>query len=219
MGALTDNTPKPMLMVANKNLIEHKLDILPPEVDEVIIIVGYLGHVIQKHFGGEYRGKRLLYIDQANIVGGTADALWQAKDILQGRFLVMMGDDLYTAEDVAACIAAPEWALLVQEMHGTRSAGAVSTDSAGEVQGIEEGEHAGRWYAGTNLFVLDTRLFGFAPLPKAPGSHELGLPQTVAFAARALGASFRAISATRWIQITAPEDLAAAEFTLGVPFA
>ena len=214
MGSLTDNTPKPMLMVGAKNLIEHKLDMLPPEVDEVIIIVGYLGHVIQQHFGGEYRGRRLLYIDQANIVGGTADALWQAKDILQDRCLVMMGDDLYAAEDIAACLAAPEWALLVQEMHGTRSAGAVRTDESGEIRDIEEGEHAGSWYASTNLFVLDARLFGFAPIPKAPGSHELGLPQTVIFAARALGASFRAIPATRWIQITAPEDLAAAEFSL-----
>src|ERR1700689_506521 len=94
MGALTESTPKPLLEVAGKTLLEHKLDMLPYDVDEVIIIVGYLGGEIQKRFGGTYKDKHIFYVEQEKL-DGTAGALWQARSVLEGQFLVMMGDDLY----------------------------------------------------------------------------------------------------------------------------
>lgn len=214
MGALTTHVPKPMLTIAGKNLIEHKLAVLPPEIDEVILVVGYLREVIESHFGSTYGGRKIRYVLQENIVGGTADALWQAKEVLHGRFVVMMGDDIYTEADVRACLAAPEWALLTHDMHETRSAGEVMVGDAGEILSIEEGEHSGSWRACTNLFVLDTRIFGFDPVPKAHGSSELGLPQTVLWARQSLGISLRAIPDTGWIQITEAADLASAETIL-----
>ena len=51
MGALTDHTPKPMLEVGKKNLIQHKLEILPDSVTEVILVIGYLGEKIMEFFG------------------------------------------------------------------------------------------------------------------------------------------------------------------------
>jgi NDP-sugar pyrophosphorylase family protein len=214
MGDLTKNRPKPMLEVAGKNLIEWKLEALPTEVDEVIIIVGYLHQLIRDYFKDSFGGRSIRYLQQENIVGGTADALWQAKDMLSDRFIVMMGDDLYVEADIRACIAQPEWALLVQSMHESRSAGAVVVDTAQNILGTEEGEHHGDWLASTNLFVLDTRLFRFDPVPKAPGSSELGLPQTATWVSKCLGIPFAAVPATHWIQITAPEDMPLAEAQL-----
>src|SRR5215212_8859235 len=95
MVELTTEVPKPMLEVSGKTLLEYKFDALPEEVAEVIIIVGYLGSVIQRRFGGEYKGKKLFYVEQEEL-NGTAGALWHAKDILKDRFIVMMGDDIYT---------------------------------------------------------------------------------------------------------------------------
>jgi hypothetical protein len=60
--------------------------------NEVILVVGYLGGMIQKRFGGEYKGKRILYLEQENPVGGSAQALWLAKDILKDKFVI---NDLY----------------------------------------------------------------------------------------------------------------------------
>ena len=42
MGDLSLETPKPMLKVLGKTLLEHKLDSLPDVIDEVVITVGYL---------------------------------------------------------------------------------------------------------------------------------------------------------------------------------
>ncbi len=65
MGALTEHTPKPMLLVNGRPVLEYIFDSLPEEIDEVIIVVGYLGSVIQKHFGGFYKGKKILYVEQS----------------------------------------------------------------------------------------------------------------------------------------------------------
>jgi len=215
MGELTATVPKPMLKVGDKTLIEHKLDILPQEIDEVIIVVGYLGHVIQQHFGGAYCGKRILYAEQENPTGGTANALWKAKDILQGRFLVLNGDDIYAADDIAACIKEKEWVVLVEEAAGPKSGGKVVLDKQGHVSDIQEGAHEGNLLLNTNTFVLDTRVFAQEPVPKAPGSAELGLPQTVLAACLTQAIDLVPVSATKLIQITAPEDIAAAEKALG----
>lgn len=214
MGRLTDNRPKPLLAVAGKDLIERKLEVLPPEIDEVIVIVGYLREMIESRFGERFAGKAMRYAAQENIVGGTADALWKAKEMLRDRFLILNGDDLYAAEDLAAMIAGDEWTVLGQKAEGPKSGGRLVVSESGEVTDIAEGTHAGTLLLNTNAFALDTRIFGVEPIPKAPGSRELGLPQTVLWATKALGIPLHAVEATRWIQITAPEDLKTAEAAL-----
>lgn len=212
MGSLTELTPKPMLRVAGKNLLEHKLDVLPNNIDEVVIIVGYLGTEIQKYFGGEYEGKRILYVVQEKSAG-TADALWQAKDLLHDQFLVLNGDDLYAQEDLIRCMVHQDgWYLLVQDAPDSYSGGIVETGEGSIISNITEGSHdhdGGK--ACMNVYLLDTRVFAAPLVPKAPGSTEYGLPQTVLAAAQQMRIPFRTEKADFWIQITSPDDLARAE--------
>jgi bifunctional UDP-N-acetylglucosamine pyrophosphorylase/glucosamine-1-phosphate N-acetyltransferase len=213
MKELTKETPKPMLKVGDKNLLELKLEVMPESVDEVIFVVSYLQEKIRAFFGNEYKGKKITYVEQVNPAGGTADALWTARPHLAGKFIVMMGDDLYSKKDIEeACKY--EWSELVQVVEDERGGGATIVDEKGNIVNVEEGVHSGKWLVGTNMFVLDTRLFDFPMVPKAPGSSELGLPQTIVPAAKKLGVEFKAVPATFWFQITAPEDLAKAEQSL-----
>lgn len=214
MGALTDDRPKPMLEVAGKTLLEHKFDALPDSVDEVILVVGYLGAIIHDRFGGLYDGKRILYVEQDNPTGGTADALWQAKDILHDRFLVLNGDDLYGRDDLAALTtAADDWVFLLEQTDDTSKKGKVVLDSEGHVVDIREGgtHEGGAGFANTGACVLDARMFEHEQVPKSPGSSEVGLPQTALAAARAIPLPIRTVVAKHWFPVTAPEDLAKAE--------
>lgn len=212
MKELTESVPKPMLEVNGRTLLEHKFDVLPDDVDEIIIIVGYLGSVIHDRYGGDYRGKRVLYIEQ-DVLDGTAGALWRARDMLEDRFLVMMGDDIYAAADVEACIAKRDaWAMLVQKTEHI-AGGAVTIDGKHRITSIIENS-TGAGYAGTNLFALDTRLFEYDMIPKAEGSGEYGLPQTVVAASKESHVPFFAVPATQWIQITSPGDIKKAEEAL-----
>lgn len=214
MNELTDSLPKPLLEVNGKTLLEYKFDALPEEVTEIILIVGYMSEVIQQKCGDTYGGKMITYVHQ-DVLDGTAGALWRAKDILHDRFLVMMGDDLYSKEDAVRCIALNEWVLLVQETEHMNAGGCIVTDGTDTVLGIEEGEHGGKpGLVSTNLFVLDTRLFDYPMIPKSQGSTEYGLPQTVLEAAKKSGIPFLTSRATQWIQITSPDDIQKAEALL-----
>jgi NDP-sugar pyrophosphorylase family protein len=73
---------------------------------------------------------------------------------------------------------------------------------------IENGEGDGA--VSTNMFALDPRIFDYPAVPKKAGSEELGLPQTVVAASKASGIPLNVVEATRWIQITNPDDLVTA---------
>lgn len=85
MGTLTDSTPKVLLEVAGKTLLEHKLGILPMDIDEVILVVGHLGEMVRRHIGSQFNGRTIRYVEQPAPLG-TADALWRAKHMLSGKF-------------------------------------------------------------------------------------------------------------------------------------
>jgi hypothetical protein len=113
-------------------------------------------------------------------------------------------------------MSAPQWSLVVATTPGMGAGGRVNIKN-GLVAGIEEGDHRGTpGSMCTNLFLLDDRFFAHPPVPKAPGSGEYGLPQTVVAIAAKDGIPLAAIETSGWIQITAPEDLAAAAARLSV---
>lgn len=217
MGTLTDTVPKPMLQVAGKSLIAHKLDALPDEVDEVIFVIGYLGNVIRDAFGAQYNGRRITYVEQKEL-NGTMGAVALAKPFITGRFIVMMGDDLYGEEEIRSACSTPDWVVVVEKTESMGSGGKVTVDENNIVDQVEEGEHHGTaGLMNTNLFVLDERIFNYPMVPKMVGSSEYGLPQTVREASIQAGIPLHAVYATTWIQVTAPEDLTRAEVLLGNP--
>jgi NDP-sugar pyrophosphorylase family protein len=208
MGGLTENIPKPMLEVLGKPILEYQLDNLPEEVDEVVLIVNYLGGHIQKYFGGSYAGKKILYVEQKEL-NGTAGALWAAQSLLHDRFMVMNGDDIYAKEDIEECLKY-EWAALGLPVDELGSAGTIVIDEKKNVVDIVEKEvhGGGAGYINANFFLLDPRIFTYS-LVKRPKSEEYGLPQTIVQAARDI--PIHMVEATRLIRITEPDDLERAE--------
>ncbi|MBI5457513.1 nucleotidyltransferase family protein [Candidatus Kaiserbacteria bacterium] len=218
MEELTTAVPKPMLVVDSRTLLEHKLDALPEEIQEVVLIIGHLSDVIKKKYKGSYRGRALTYVEQGDL-NGTAGALWAAKDVLSAgggsasggkdRFLVLNGDDIFDSEDLKQCAEeSNSWKLLVQQMPEMHRAGAVQLDENANITAIIEGDLGTEpGLASTNMFALDTRLFSQPLVPKQEGSLEYGLPQTVIAAAKALGIRLEPIFTADWIQINAPGDL------------
>lgn len=208
MLPLTLDTPKPMLCIAGKNLIEHKLLHLPDSVSEIVLVVGYLGDKIRAYFGDSWNGKRIRYVVQ-HEQDGTAGALYAAKDVLPERFLVMMGDDLYAKEDIVE-VMNHRFAICAIEVTNKEIGGEILRGSDESFLGMHESKHfVERGLVNTGLYMLDERIFHYPPVAIGGSSTEYGLPHTLAVLARDIAVAI--VPATRWMQITKPEDLVAGE--------
>lgn len=201
----TDKTPKPLLKVGEKNLIEHNLHNLPNEVNEVIIVIGYLGEQIKKYFGRSFNEKKIRYIVQKELTG-TDTALRLCRRYLQDRFLVLMADNIYTADDFKKCLSYSR-SILAQKASGRFYQ--VCQDKNGFFQNLELTIHGGLMNAG--LYVLDKNYFLFHP-ELVPFKAEYGLPQSLAKMAKQY--PIKIVKTKKWIQINDHDDLKKAESIL-----
>lgn len=194
---LTDTVPKVMLPVAGKPILQHNLEQLCGIVDEAVIVTGYMGKAVRDFFGSEFRGMRLRYVEQKEQLG-TGHALMQAKGALKGRFVMMMGDDLYSREDIRAC-ARNELAVLC--MRGdTRNFGACVEEGGVLKRIVEKSEKPASPLVNTGLYVLDERVFA-ARLKKSPrGEYEA----TDAVNAVAAKGGVRCVQGSFWLPIGYP---------------
>ncbi len=209
MGELTKTTPKHLLSIHGKNLIEYKLDVLPDEIDEVIIIIHYLGDMIRNYFGSKYgdvyNGKKITYFDCETH--GSGYAVWQAKDLLTERFMVLNGDDLYARKDIEECLKHPQ-SILLYKSPKPISGGKVTVDENGYIEDIVEGPHEAGTVTAAGLYVLKPDVFNLPLVPAAKGKSEFGLPQTLL---QLKDEKLFALYATTWFQGNSPGDLEISE--------
>ncbi len=202
----TLTTPKPMLEVAGRPILEWTLATLPASVDEVILVVNYLKKNIIEHFGNEWCGRRIVYAEQQDLKG-TGHAIHACRGLLHGKFIVMNGDDLYAARDVEA-VAAHDLAVLAHETQTPGRYGAFKTDTEGKVVDIiEGGEVQPGGLVNAGLYALDERFFDYPLVPIRDGA-EFGLPQTLVTVTK--DHPVTVVRASFWMPIGYPEDLAKA---------
>jgi len=97
---LTDSVPKPMLRVAGRPILERiVLHLAGFGIKRIFISVGYLGDLIEEHFGdGSHFGCRIEYLRE-DLPLGTAGALGLLPE-RPAEALVLMNGDLVTGADV-----------------------------------------------------------------------------------------------------------------------
>lgn len=208
MGELSITTPKPMLKVLGKTLIEHKLDMMPDVISEVIIVVGYLKDKITETLGHQYGRLKITYVLQDELLG-TAHSLNVCKDKLltEEKFLVMMGDDIYSKEDMESCLK-ESYSILIRETESLKGKAKVIFDNDGVIKDIiEKYPEDVQGFVCAGMYSLTPKYFDY-PMVQIPGG-EFGLPQTILSMKNDV--NIKAVTANFWLQITAPEDLILAE--------
>ena len=210
MKPLTDNTPKPMLKIGGRPILEHILSGLPSEIDEVILVVGYLKERIINHFGNKFGHLNLTYIEQDQKMG-TYKALELCKNQLteNERFLMLYADDLHGPEGLKECVTCGQYALLVYEAEDPRRFGVVEIDADSIVVGVEEKpENPKTNLVSTGVMVLDKNIFNFPARQHKNGEYYLtdSVEQMIE-----AGYKFKAIRSSSWIPIGYPSDLEKAE--------
>lgn len=212
---LTLTTPKPLLQVGGRTILDRTLEALPKSIDEVILVVGYRADQIREQIGNHAYGHTIRYVVHETI-DGTAKVVHACRDIIHGRFMVVSGDDIYVAEDLARLAECPLGILMSTDATYAARLGLCSTQVDGSLKGIVEKdspEHARllaekKCLVNCGAYLLDERYFDVEPVKLKSG--EYGLPQTLVSLV-ASGVRIDVVTATFWIPIGTPEELTAAD--------
>lgn len=96
IASVNSEVPKPMIPILGKPILEYQIDCLRRQgYDDIILVVGHLGHVVKDYFGdGSAFGVRIEYVTETEPLG-TAGALFLLKDKLGEDFLLLCGDIIF----------------------------------------------------------------------------------------------------------------------------
>jgi len=131
----THTTPKVLIKVAGKTIIEYIVDeiIKYERIDEIIFIIGYLGEQIKTFIKDKYKNRIKLSFVNQHKREGLAHAIYLAeKHINKEPILIILGDTLFKA-DFANIINSDKNYIGVKKVNDPRRFGIVFTDSKNRI--------------------------------------------------------------------------------------
>lgn len=209
LGALTAETPKPLLAVGGRPFVEHLLfDLDRFGLEEAVLLVGPYRDAFSRALRPEKpRQPRLVLVSEPEPAG-TAGALWHARGSLADRFYLLNGDSILDGNilrlEAASRAASLAGAMAVLAVSDTARYGRVGL--AGDRVSIfcEKGEAGpGLINAGVYVFRRDPLL---ARIASPPSSLERDVLPALAAARAVAAVEYRG----RFVDIGLPESLAAA---------
>lgn len=208
--------PKHLLPVAGKPVLEHVLDALPETVDGIVLVVGGPHEEkIRQHFSsGKHKGRPIEFAQQKEQLG-LAHAFWSAKDLVigsssDGRWLGMVGDDIFGAYDLQRLVQEP-LAVLVHQVEHPETFGVLVTDENGYIiRAVEKPKEFVSNLASAMAMVMDEDFFALEGKlgPSARGEFET--PDAWMMMINE-GAKIKAVEAKLWLPINDKDQLETAE--------
>lgn len=211
MRPLTKDTPKPLLEVQGRPILEWSLLNLRPVADRAIIVVKYLKEQIAAYMARQTIFEDYALVEQLPEPLGTGHALQCCRPELKSEdFIVINGDDLFSRRGIAALAAVPLGLLTVLRDDATQYGVAV-TDEADKVLRLHEKPAAGTYpppvRVNIGAYKFDQRIFDY-DLPRSErGEYEI--TDYVSWLAER--APMRAIVTDFWEPVGKPQDLERAQ--------
>jgi len=166
LGNLTKDTPKPMLKVGNKSILQTIVEgFANYGYTNITMCLNYKSHIIQDYFGdGSKFGINLDYILEEKRLG-TAGALSLIKENPDDPFFVMNGDILTDAniEDIHDCYVSSnaEALMCVREYDYQVPYGVVKT-SNNTIVSIEE-KPTQKFFVNAGIYMLSPKVLEYIP--------------------------------------------------------
>ncbi|HYM82011.1 MAG TPA: sugar phosphate nucleotidyltransferase [Candidatus Limnocylindria bacterium] len=151
----THTLPKVLLHVAGKPILAHILDDLPSlGIDEAVLVVGYMGELIEQYVNARYRHLQIHYADQPERLGlGHAVSL-AAPHVDDRPILIILGDTIFEA-DLKGVLSGPTASIGVKAVEDPRRFGIVEVDDRGRVtRMVEKPEHPTSNLAITGIYFF-----------------------------------------------------------------
>jgi mannose-1-phosphate guanylyltransferase / phosphomannomutase len=189
---LTSNSPKPMMPMANRPLMEHVVRKLANHgFDDIVVTVAFLASHIRNYFGdGSELGVRMQYATEETPLG-TAGSVRNAAAELDDTFMVVSGDvlsDIDLGEVMKVHRRTGSLATIaLKRVDNPVDFGIVITKEDGSIERFLEKPTWGQVFSdtiNTGIFVLEPEIFSLIPEGRPvdfseevfPAALERGLP-------------------------------------------
>jgi NDP-sugar pyrophosphorylase family protein len=205
----TNDTPKPLLKIQGRPILDWTIAALPPQVSRLIVVTNYLAEQVEAYLAQQNHIKDWVSVRQ-EVPRGTGDALLSCRDASRGeRLLVLNGDDLYGADDLALLASKPA-AVLTHPVDEPRNFGIVFRHPDGTLaEMIEKPDLDGRQLANIGAYVFPKSVFDI-PLTLSK-RNEYEVTESVDKLAKL--APFHVVEATFWLPIGTIDAWNAAQTT------
>lgn len=214
---ITATRPKHMIQVGGKPILEHCLDALKSSgITEVIIVTHYMGNAIQQYFGdGEGMGLDITYAEQAEMLG-TANAVSVVEPYIDGDFVIINGDLLFSHKTMANVVRLyetekPAAVMAVVAVEAPESYGIVKLENDRIIRCLVEKPAAGKApsnLANAGLYMVSEEIFDKIKQTKTSIRGECELTEALSLfidAGKPVLAS--KVSKDEWIDVGQPWNL------------
>jgi NDP-sugar pyrophosphorylase family protein len=209
---LTNDKPKPMVELIGKPILEHTIDFLPDDVDQLFVVVGYCAESIRAHFGASWKGRAIRYVEQPEPFG-TAHALFLTKPHLkEERFLLVNGDNINDLGKAGVSLT-HEYVLFAVEHETPQYFGVIETNEDGTLARIvEKPEKPTTNLVSTGSMILSPGIFDTTPV-LLEGRNEYYIPSLL-MQVMERGSPIHVVRQAFWVAVDRPEDIPKAEAAL-----
>jgi dTDP-glucose pyrophosphorylase len=204
---LTLTKPKPLLKVANKTILEYSLEAVKDIADEIIIVVGYKKDMIKKFISENYPNLNIKYVEQKDQLG-TGHAVSILKDHIKNRFILLMGDNIYSKEDIKE-VTKHRYAVLVKKVKNPESFGVVIEKNNILTDLIEKPKKFVSDLINCALYSLDKGIFNILETIKLSEREEYELTDALKYLSKK--ENIYCIKTSFCLMIGYPQDLSIAE--------
>lgn len=182
LAPLTSTTPKPLIKIAGKPILEWNLENASMYTSGVYMVVGYLSEQIQAYFGSSFHGLPIKYITQKKL-NGTAAALNLAKDVSSKKIIVINGDDIYSKKLFKKTAENRDF-IAGKYQEDCSSVGAIKLDNGKLVEIVEKPKKFVSIMANTGFYFVDKEIFDYFPKVKPSKRGEIEITDLVSLYAR-----------------------------------
>jgi bifunctional UDP-N-acetylglucosamine pyrophosphorylase/glucosamine-1-phosphate N-acetyltransferase len=192
----TETTPKPLLPVQGRPILDWIIGALPP-VDRLVVVVNYLADQIEDYLRRQTHVRDWATVRQAEP-RGTGDALMSCKGAVRSdRVMVLNGDDLMGRADLAKLAAVPQ-GILARPVEYPKEYGIIFRHPDGSLKElVEKPDIPGPQLANIGAYLFPRAAFDLT-LPLSPrGEYEI----TDAVSQLAARGRFEVIEAGYWLPI------------------
>ncbi len=214
---ITATRPKHLIKVGGKPILEHCLDALKKAgITEALIVTHYLGKAIREYFGGgEQFDLRLTYVEQPSILG-TGNAASMAEPYVDGKFVLIYGDLLFSEDALKRLIQMfetehPDAAMAVTPVAKPENYGIIELENARKIKRIVEKPASGETpsnLANAGLYIFSTKIFKTIQSVKSSVRGEIELTDAISLMIKDKKKVYAIeIPKDEWLDIGQPWDL------------